>query len=203
MPMATADRYSRLVLWLKVALPLAALVILSTLFFVAETLDPEAAIPYAEVDVARILRDQGVTAPAFGGVTAGGVTVSLTATSIRPVEEDRGRWTARDLRLVLEQEDGADIRIESPEGTVDATGQIARLDGGARLISSTGYVVTTPSIVASIEDASVVADAGVQASGPAGMITSGKVMLRRMDTEPLNHHLVFQDGVRLIIQPGS
>jgi lipopolysaccharide export system protein LptC len=201
MLMATADRYSRLVFWMKVALPLAALAILSTLFFVAETLDPEAAIPYAEVDVARILRDQGITAPAFGGVTAGGVTVSLKADAIRPDENDRDRWTATALRLVLEQDDGTDVLIESPEGTIDSARQTAELAGGARLTSSTGYVITTSSIVASIEDATVFANAGVQASGPAGMISAGKVMLRRIDTEPLNHHLVFQDGVRLIIQP--
>ena len=45
--MAATDRYSRLVFRLKVALPLVALAILSTLFFVAESLDPDAAIPYA------------------------------------------------------------------------------------------------------------------------------------------------------------
>ena len=82
--MAVADRYSRLVFWLKVTLPLVALAILSTLFFVAETLDPEAAIPYASVDVERILKEQGVTKPTFGGVTEDGVAISMSACPCGP-----------------------------------------------------------------------------------------------------------------------
>ena len=55
--MARADFHSRLVGWLKVVLPLAALAILSTLFLLADLIDPTAAIPYAEVDVEDLARD--------------------------------------------------------------------------------------------------------------------------------------------------
>ena len=199
--MATADRYSRLVLWLKVALPLAALAILSTLFFVAETLDPEAAIPYAEVDVQRILREQGITAPTFGGVTANGVTVSLSAAAIRPDGDGNSRWNGSDLTATLDLPSGTQIKIDSPNGIVDAEGQTASLAGGAQLTSSVGYVVTTDVIVASLDEATVLAEGNVAASGPPGDITAGKVMLSRMDSQPPSHHLVFQDGVRLTIQP--
>ena len=46
--MARLDLHSRLVTWAKVALPLAALAILSTLFLLADRIDPTAAIPYAD-----------------------------------------------------------------------------------------------------------------------------------------------------------
>lgn len=201
--MASADRYSRLVLWLKVALPLAALAILSTLFFVAETLDPEAAIPYAEVDVARILREQGVTGPTFGGVTETGVAVSLSAGAVRPDTEATGRWTGDTLKVDLELPSGARIDIDSPLGIVDVSRDEAILQGGARLESSTGYVVTTDSIVAALAEGTVTADSEVVATGPPGEITAGRMVLKRMDTTPPSHHLVFQNGVRLVFQPGS
>ncbi|MDJ0639260.1 MAG: hypothetical protein QNJ20_10520 [Paracoccaceae bacterium] len=201
--MATADRYSRLILWLKVSLPLAALAILSTLFFVAETLDPESAIPYAEVDVARILRDQGVTGPTFGGITADGVAVALSATSIRPDAARANNWFGQTLTAKLELPSGAEITIDSPEGLVDAGNRQATLQGGARLESSTGYTVNTPSIVASFEDATVVAGEGVEAVGPPGTITAREVMLKRLDTEPPSHHLVFQGDVRLVVRPAN
>ena len=201
--MATADRYSRLVLWLKVSLPLAALAILSTLFFVAETLDPESAIPYAEVDVARILREQGVTGPTFGGVTADGVSVSLSATSIRPKGNGANNWFGQVLTADLELPSGATITIDSPEGIVDAENRQATLQGGARLESSTGYIVRTPSIVASFADATVVAGEGVEAEGPPGTITAREVMLKRLDTDPPTHHLVFQGDVRLVVRPAK
>lgn len=201
--MTTADRYSRLVLWLKVALPLAALAILSTLFFVAETLDPEAAIPYAKVDVARVLEEQGATSPNFGSVTADGIAISLSASAIRPGAEDRNKWTGTELSAELSMPSGAQVTIRSPEGVVDATNEQAILDGGAVLETSTGYRVTTDTITAFLNDARVVASGGIVATGPAGKITAGKMTLTRMDSGEPSHHLVFQDKVRLVYRPPS
>jgi len=199
--MASADRYSRLVLWMKVSLPLAALAILSTLFFVAETLDPEAAIPYAEVDVAKILREQGATSPKFGGVTADGVEISLSAASIRPGDAQSNRWTGLSLNAQLNLPSGAEILIDSPEGTVDAIEREAALQGGAVLQTSTGYRVSTDRILASFDDARVLADNGIVATGPPGKITAQSMTLNRMDSDPPSHHLVFQGDVRLIYTP--
>lgn len=199
--MASADRYSRLVLWLKVSLPIAALAILSTLFFVAETLDPEAAIPYAEVDVAKILREQGATSPTFGGVTSGGVKIALSADSIRPDDGDRNLWKGVALSARLDLPSGAQISIDSPEGSVDAKKSEALLQGGAVLESSIGYRVTADIIVASLKDSSVTAENGIVATGPPGEITAGRMLLTRSPGEPPSHHLVFQNGVRLVFTP--
>jgi len=199
--MAVADRYSRLVLWLKVALPLAALAILSTLFFVAETLDPEAAIPYADVDVAKILREQGITRPSFGGVTADGVAIALFAESIRPTDERPDRLTGRVLAASLDLPDGAQINITSPIGIVDAETEEAILQGGAFLESSTGYKVRTDEITASMATASVIAPNMVEAEGPPGELTAGQMELTRGDSEDQPFLLVFKDGDRLIYKP--
>ncbi len=201
--MATADTYSRIVLWLKVALPLAALAILSTLFFVAETLDPEAAIPYAEVDVARILREQGATSPNFGGVTTDGVRVALSANSIRPEANASNEWKATNLTASFDLPSGTVVSVDSPEGIVDGVQNSAILRGGAVLTSTTGYRITTEELVASFDDASVVAEHGIFADGPAGTITAERMMLNRIDSKASNHHLVFQGDVRLIHQPGN
>lgn len=199
--MTSADQYSRLVLWLKVALPLAALGILSTLFFVAETLDPDAAIPFAKVDVERILREQGITQPTFGGVTADGVAISLSAESVRPGAEERNRLTGSKLSATLDLPNGARIEIDSPVGIVDAIAEEAILQGGARLESSTGYIVETDQIVASFENASVIAPSTVTANGPPGMITAGQMELTRTETPEQSYLLVFKGGVRLIYKP--
>jgi lipopolysaccharide export system protein LptC len=199
--MATADRYSRLVLWLKVALPLVALAILSTLFFVAETLDPDAAIPYAKVDVERILREQGVTKPTFGGVTSNGVAISLSAASVRPEPEDRNQLTGTALEATLDLPQGGSIRIESPIGIVNADTEMAVLQGGATLKSSTGYVVEASEIAASLASASVTASSTVTAVGPPGEITAGQMALVQTQDPTESYLLVFKDGVRLLYQP--
>ena len=199
--MAVADRYSRLVLWLKVALPLVALGILSTLFFVAETLDPEAAIPYAKVDVERILREQGVTRPTFGGVTETGVAISMSAASVRPGISD-DQLAGFELEASLKMPDGSQINISSPSGLVDAKTQTATLSGGARLESSTGYVVETERLTASVADARVVAEGFIHAVGPAGEITAGQMELTRRKNAS-GYLLVFKSSVRLVYQPES
>lgn len=201
--MDRADRYSRLVLWLKIALPLVALGILSTLFFVAETLDPEAAIPYAEVDVDRILREQGMTKPTFGGVTSGGVRIALAADSVRPSADRRSLLTGQTLNASIVIPDRGEIRIDSPEGIIDADKGLATLRGGAVLESTSGYRVTTDTIETSFHNATVMAETEVQATGPAGQITAGAMELRRHTKDPEGYVLVFKNGVRLVYEPKS
>ncbi|NNE89106.1 MAG: hypothetical protein HKN27_13610 [Silicimonas sp.] len=199
--MTTADTYSRMVRWLKVALPLAALAILSTLFFVAETLDPDAAIPYAEVDVERLLREQGVTKPAFGAVTEDGIAISMSADAIRPGAKQRDRLTGTALSANLTWPDAGQIDIVSPEGIVDVSGGEATLQGGATLKSSTGYTVKSARIVARMDEASVITDGIISATGPAGSITAGRMELTRQTNADGGYLLVFKDGVRLLYQP--
>lgn len=199
--MDRADRHSRLVLWLKVALPLLALVILSTLFFVAETLDPEAAIPYAEVDVERILREQGMTSPTFGGLTSSGVEISLSAAAVRPGQDQPSTLTASTLAANLNLPGKGQLQIESPEGIIDTDTSQAILQGGAHLESSTGYTVQTERIVTSYSEATAYAETEVRATGPAGTLTAGSFELRRQDGDTPGYLLVFKDGVRLVYEP--
>jgi len=196
--MDRADRYSRLVLWLKVALPLVALGILSTLFFVAETLDPEAAIPYAEVDVERIMREQGMTKPAFGGVTSDGVEIALTASAVRPGAENASRLNGSNIATELDLAERGVISITSPEGTIDTGSGLAVLAGGALLESSTGYRVETESIVTSYTQATALAENEIRAFGPIGTLTAGSMELRQKEGEVGGYLLVFRNGVELV-----
>ena len=199
--MDRADRYSRLVLWLKVTLPLLALAILSTLFFVAETLDPEAAIPYADVDVEQVLQDQGMTRPTFGGVTSEGVEVQLTAQEVRPDPQVRSQLNGRSLRADLKIPDRGTIMIRSPDGTVDADSGVASLTGGALLESSTGFRIETEAIVASLNEATARADNEVSATGPVGRLTAGAMELMRQHDDNASYLIVFKNGVRLVYEP--
>ena len=196
--MSRDDRYSRLVLWLKVAFPLAALAILSTLFLVAETLDPEAAIPYAEVDVEQILREQGVTRPAFGGVTSDGVEVALGAEAVRP---DGAAYRGTDLNVSLTLPAGGRITVISPEGSIDLPAEKATLGGGVSVDSTAGYRIETETLRTAWDIATLETDSTVTATGPAGDFEAGRMVLSA-DAEGGGHVLVFKDGVRLIYRPG-
>jgi len=199
--MLTADNtYSRFVFWLKVLLPLAALAILSTLFLVSETLDPDKAIPYADVDVDKLIREQGITKPAFGGVTQSGVRISMSADSVRPDNTDQQRFIGEELVALVELPKGTRIDIASPTGTIDSETREAILDGGARLVTSQGYTIDTERLTARYDIVQAETAGSVLATGPAGQITAGRMTLER-DPETGDYLLVFKDGVRLIYQP--
>ena len=96
--MVVADNtYSRLVAWLKILFPLIALAILSTLFLVARTVDPAQDLPYADVDVAELAREQRIGQPNYSGVTADGAAISLSARSALPDADNPRRITGTDV----------------------------------------------------------------------------------------------------------
>ncbi len=194
------DAYSRLVFWLKVMLPLAALAILSTLFLVSETLDPNKAIPYAEVDVERILREQGVTRPSFGGVTVSGATVTLGADTVKPVAGEGLRLRGDALNVRIEMPNGAVVTIDSPIGEIDTTNRIAALDGGAVLESSLGYTIKTDTLTSSFENVDASTAGPVKVIAPGTTIDAGQMSLSQR-SDGAGHVLVFKEGVRLVYNP--
>lgn len=199
--MVTADNaYSRFVFWLKVLLPLGALAILSTLFLVAETLDPDKAIPYADVDVEKLIREQGITKPAFGGVTQSGARISMSADSVRPDEANQQRFLGEELVALVELPKGTRIDVASPIGFINSETREAVLDGGARLVTSQGYTIETERLTTRYDIVRAESAGTVFATGPGGQITAGRMTLDR-DPESGDYLLVFKDGVRLIYHP--
>jgi lipopolysaccharide export system protein LptC len=187
---------------MKVLLPLAALAILSTLFMVAETLDPEKAIPFAQVDVDRILREQGVSRPTFGTVTETGAQISLAADAVRPVLGVDARFRGTELVSVIVLESGTRIDIAAREGLIDVAARESVLRGGARLSTSDGYVITTDQIIARYDIVHAEAPGEVTAQGPAGEIVAGSLLLTDQG-DGKSARLVFNNGVRLIYRPGA
>ena len=197
---ATHNAYSRFVYWMKVLLPLTALAILSTLFFVAESLDPDRAIPFADVDVEQILQDQGISNPRFGGVTADGSEVSLWASAIRPEPDSRSRLIGSGLSARIVMPGEARFDVSSPEGVVDVSERTISLTEGVFLTSSLGYSISTDTIVANYRELRLDALGEVSATGPGGEIVAGRMSLGQ-DAAEGGYVLVFTDGVRLIYDP--
>ncbi|MFN4204658.1 MAG: LPS export ABC transporter periplasmic protein LptC, partial [Tabrizicola sp.] len=145
--MARADTHTRVVGWLKVALPLAALAILSTLFLVARQIDPEAALPYAEVDVRDLAREPRMTAPTYAGTTSDGAALTLRAHEARPASE-ASEAAATELRLELATPDGAQTELAAARARMDSASQQIVLSGSVTVTTSSGYRLETEEIVA-------------------------------------------------------
>jgi lipopolysaccharide export system protein LptC len=200
--MARVDGHTRLVGWLKVALPLTALAILSTLFLVARRIDPEAALPYAEVDVEDLAREPRMTAPTYAGTTEDGAAVTLSADEARPAAEGTPAEAAG-LRLDLATPDGARTELLAASAVMDnAAGQVL-LSGGVTVNTSTGYRLETSDIVANLDRTGLESRAPVVATGPVGEIRAERMVLSQDNQTPGAYVLVFKGSVRLVYQPGG
>ncbi len=200
--MARADAHTRVVTWLKIALPLTALVILSTLFLLADKIDPEDALPYAEVDVEDLAREPRMTLPSYAGTTSDGAAVSLTAEAAMPGTADRGA-EALNVRLELATPDGATTDLSAASAVMDPAGRVIVLSGGVTLTTSQGYTLETSEIRASLDRSSLEAPSGISAVTPAGNLTSNSMTLSQDIHTPDSYLMIFKGDVRLVYLPGG
>lgn len=197
-----ADRHTRMVGWLKVSLPLLALAILSTLFLVADRIDPEAALPYAEVDVIERAREPRMTAPSYAGLTEDGAALTLSATEARP-GVDGSPARAEGLTLDLATPDGGVTELRAATATLDQTARQLVLSGGVTVTTSTGYRMETDAVTADLDRSGLQSAGEVQATGPAGTLRADRMTLGQDNRTPAGYVLVFKGGVRLVYQPGG
>lgn len=199
--MIDSDIHSRLIGWLKIVLPLLALVILSTLFLVARTVDPNDAIPYAEVDVEERLREPRMTAPNYAGLTADGAALTVSADEARPAETDGAGASARALIGLLETPDGGRTELRAGEGQIDPVTRQILLSGGVTVVSSTGWQVEGESMTAAMDVTDISVPSAVTATGPAGQVTADSMRLTEDGVREGSYLLVFNGAVKLIYQP--
>jgi len=202
--MATYDNsYSRMVAWLKILLPLAALAILSTLFLASRSIDSVRSIPMADGTIRELAREQRIGNPSFSGVTDNGTAVTIAAQSARPLTGDQRGFSASGLRATLASKSGYTVEITAKTGLLDSQTRIADLGGGVRLDTSTGYRIETASLSASLEIALVQTGGAITADGPLGHISAGKMVLRQQSggDAGATYELVFKNGVTLLYLP--
>jgi len=197
------NSYSRLVAWLKILLPLLALAILSTLFLVARTIDPAQTIPYAQVDIERLTREQRIGKPQYTAVTRDGAAVSLSAAAARPENGDTGRIAGEDVAAGIDLPGGGRVEINAARITLDSAAALASIHGGVVLTSSAGYVLRTDALAVSLDDTRVIAEGAVLAEAPAGRLSADGFELIGDGSAAAPYELVFKGRVKLVYDPNG
>ena len=195
------NTYSRFVAWLKVLLPVMALMLLSTMFLISRSIDTTKALTYAEVNVDELVHEQRVTGPRFSGVTSDGAAISFSAESAQSDNDNPAIYTATDLNAQIETPDGGVIDIHSTFAQVDNESNQLEMSGGVSLITSTHYSILTEGLRASMDRTGVSSIGPVTAEGPAGLISAGQIDLVRQGGEIGTYLLVFKNGVKLVYVP--
>ena len=196
------DSYSRRVAFLKVVLPLAALAILSTLFLLSQSADPNATIPFSDAEIAERIRDQQITEPRFAGTTERGDEVFLSATKAVPGGGDNP-GAAQDLRGEIRLARGGVITMEAASGWVNVPSDVAEFRGQVTIVTDTGYTLVTDRLETAVKRIDATAPGPVAGDGPLGTLNAGAMRVMAPDNDAEATHLVFLNGVKLVYDPQS
>lgn len=195
-----ADRYhTRLVRGARVVLPVAAIALLSMLFLLARSVNPDDAIPFAEVDVSVRARDQQLTMPRFAGVSRDGTHFALTADLARPDADDPRRMTAEVVMLTLRDQAEATAEMTARTAEIDTATRHLTLDGDVQIETSSGYSLTTSRLEGTLGSLDIRATDGVTGDGPLGTLRAGAMYLN--EDEDGAQRLLFTGGVDLLYVP--
>ena len=196
--MAIANNpYSRFVQFAKIALPLLALVLLSTLFLFSRSVDIEDAIPIFE-GAEDIAREQSLASPKFSGVTSDGSTISVTAETAKPNPTNPRLMSAKNVQADIVTTSGTQISVVANNAEYDGTEDTLDLMGQVRINTSTGYQLNTDALVANMAETGLVSSGPVTGTGPTGDLEAGQMELSGTSGSQV---LVFKGGVKLIYQP--
>ncbi|MFT5869342.1 MAG: lipopolysaccharide export system protein LptC [Paracoccaceae bacterium] len=194
------NRYSQGVAWIKVILPLLALSLLSTLFLFSRMPDPEQAIPFSEVDIEELVREQRLGSPRFAGTLDNGRQFEFLADVASPVAGQLSLVHAEGIQTRIDLSETDFIMIHAEYGLFDLTEQRASLDNDVMITSSHGYTLSTQELSIGLADFWVTSPTETIAEGPNTQITAGAMEIR-----PANeaHVVIFNGGVRVLYSAGE
>ena len=195
--------HSTLVATLKIVLPLSALAILSTLFLISRTIDPEGVIPFSDVDIEGRVREPRLTAPNWAGMTEDGAAVSITASEARPGRGEAAGPSATALAATFDMPDGERADLRADRGALDPQGRILTVEGSVVITTASGYRLTSDAMTAQLDRTRLESPGPVAANGPLGQIEAGSMELTQSSDQPGSYVLVFKSGVRLLYDPSK
>lgn len=192
------NTYSRVIAGLKIALPLIALALLSTVFLLSRNARPTLSIPVGGEDLFDRAGLEQITTPFYSGTTADGTKLAVSAAVLQPGEA--GRATAEGLRARFTLPKGTVIILRSDSGRFDEPGDLARLEGNVDIASSVGYRLKAGGLVGAMSRLDIESTGPVEGSGPPGTFTAGRLHLSE-NPRTGAPQMLFTEGVNLVYRP--
>lgn len=198
--MARDNLYSKTVVWVKITLPLVAIALLSSLFLLSSAPDPDAALPYAEVDINQVTREQRVSQPRFAGIIGEGQEIVLTADAVsaEASQTDAIHAQAIEGRVELSGEDY--LTIEAAFGDIDMTAQMATFRENVVLQSSMGYLIESEVMVMALDALNMRSPVPIHVIGPGLDVTADTMHIAGPEGATI---VRFNGSVRVLYDPES
>ncbi|MEL6677914.1 MAG: hypothetical protein AAFQ51_04340 [Pseudomonadota bacterium] len=203
--MAAPEVYSRLIRLLRIALPLIAITLMSTMFLFSDR-DSEFGDDFFEEIAREPAVEAGVLAPRFSGLSDKEEPFVLNARFARPLPNDPTRYEMEEITGAFDRFDGEEIAFTAEGGGYDEMEQILTLSGEITVESTDGYALRTRDAEAKLSESALLLPNGVSIDTPDGTITADRMRAERRgdaETTPETYMIWFEGNVRVRIVPDA
>jgi lipopolysaccharide export system protein LptC len=195
-------RYSRLVFWMKVALPLGALAVVAVIYFGGR--DPaDLSDLFTADELATLGAGLRLDNPRFAGVTDRGEAYSVEADWALPDSPMPLRIDLEKPRAEIDLEDGRKLTGNSTIGHMLRVEKRLVLEGRVVLDTSDGYHMETERLELDMEGKLAHSPGPVRGYGPNGTIESGSLRAEAASKAKGPGKIWFENRVRLVFSPGD
>ncbi len=198
--------YSRIVQWAKIALPILALGLFSSVFLITQDdVFEGTGIVFSEADLSALGDGIQIKSPRFTGVTETGDKFLLTAHTANPDATKPSRVDLKEIAATLDLTSGESVDLTAGQGALLMSDQLLNLMNGITIVTSEGFRGKMSIAQADLRKGEVTSDAPVEITGPMGQITAGGLKFETVFAETGNsvqtHLLRFKKQVRVIFHP--
>jgi lipopolysaccharide export system protein LptC len=194
------NAHSRLVMQAKIFLPLIGLSLLATVFLFARDSDVAPTIPYAQVELEALAKEQRLDGPSYATVTKDGAELEISSARVRPSLTGSNVINASDITGKLVMPDSATVTLQAQNGAIDSTSRIAELSGQVHVETTSGYTLLTDRIATMLDFSKIESPGPVAGQAPFGDISAGSMEITQ-DSQSERYLLVFKERVTLVYQP--
>ena len=185
---------------LKYLLPLAALGLLSIMFYMSQSAPEESQIPISERSLFDRVKGPQVNAPYFTGVTGAGDRLSMSANSVKPDQNIEQDMAVDQVVLRIKTGPDQDILVSSDSGLMRNKEGLLIMEGSVQLVTQNGYQLSASRMTSKLDALWLYAEGPVMGIGAEGVFKAGSMeIFRNSETDGLQFN--FKDGIKLIYDP--
>ncbi|MCF6273148.1 MAG: hypothetical protein L3J37_08135 [Rhodobacteraceae bacterium] len=187
--------YSRVVAWLKILLPMIALIVLGTVFLITSDDGFDAGFTFSQADIETLEAGSFLKKPQIDGVTARGEPFHLVAELIAPVEGNLNlvKMTALSGEFVFSSSEW--VRLEAATAVMDIKAQTLVFNEGGQVETSDGTIASVDFLRATLSTGEM-EGRGIIALGPLGQVSADNFQITA--PEGKNRVLWFENNVRML-----